>query len=120
MIRHGGERMCRNLERLWREKWFLAWTPTYTGSRSGVIQISDDVPGSPQTIPLTGPVVQATATVTPTNGMTFAAQLVGTTSVGQNVTITNSGSRASVTPSTDFRLGNNCKAGIAAGARGKK
>jgi hypothetical protein len=99
--------------------------PTQAGNRSAAIQISDNAPGSPQTISVSGPAVQATATITPANlMMTFGPQLAGTTSsAAQNVTITNGGSGSAiltvnstaVSPALDFSLANNCKSGLAAG-----
>jgi hypothetical protein len=99
--------------------------PTQAGSRAAIIQISDNAPGNPQTIPVSGPAVQATATISPANlMMAFGSQLAGTaSSAPQNVTITNGGSgaailtvsNASLNPSTDFTLTNNCKSGLATG-----
>ena len=101
------------------------FNPTQAGNRSAVIQISDNAPGNPQTIPLAGPAVQATATITPVNlMMNFGSQLAGTTgTAAQNVTITNGGSggailtinNATLNPATDFTVANNCKSGLAAG-----
>jgi hypothetical protein len=101
----------------------VAFDPTHSGNRSAVVAIADDVPGSPQTVPLSGSAVQATATVSPIGPLTFGSQLVGTASATQTVTITNSGSGAAVlsvnsasaTPFADFTLVNNCKSGVAAG-----
>ncbi len=100
------------------------FTPKQAGTRSAVVQISDNAPQNPQTIPLSGTAVQATAAVAPTGGLSFASQLAGTASTAQNVTVTNSGSGAAIlsvsnatlSPSGDFTLANNCKSGVAAGA----
>jgi len=103
----------------------VVFDPTQAGNRAAVIQISDNAPGNPQTIAVTGSAVQAMATIAPASlMMSFGAQLAGAASgTAQNVTITNSGtgaailtvSNASLRPATDFTLTNNCKAGLAAG-----
>jgi hypothetical protein len=104
----------------------VIFDPTQAGSRAAAIQISDNAPGSPQTIPLTGSAVQATASIARASGtMTFGSQLAGTaSSPAQNVTITNSANapavltvtNAALNPPTDFTLANNCKSGLAASA----
>ncbi|HEY0702720.1 MAG TPA: choice-of-anchor D domain-containing protein, partial [Candidatus Acidoferrales bacterium] len=102
----------------------LAFAPKQAGNRSAVVQLSDNAPQNPQTIPLSGTAVQATAAIAPATGLPFSAQLAGTASTAQNVTVTNSGSGAAIltvssatlTPAGDFTLANNCKSGLAAGA----
>ena len=103
----------------------VVFNPTQAGNQSAVIQISDNAPGNPQTIPLTGSAVQAIAQIVPANLMlTFGSQLAGTTgTAAQNVTITNCGSGAAIltvsgatlNPATDFTLANNCTSGLAVG-----
>lgn len=102
----------------------VTFKPESAGSRSALIQILDSAPGSPQTIPLSGTAVQATASISPATLEPFGAQLAGTTSAApQNVKITNSGggaavltvSNASLNPSANFTLANNCATGLAAG-----
>lgn len=103
---------------------YVTFNPTQAGSRSGVVQISDNAPQNPQTIPLSGTALQATAAVAPAGGLSFASQLAGTAGTAQNVTVTNSASGAAIlsvnnvtlSPSGDFTLANNCKSGVAAGA----
>jgi len=67
----------------------VLFTPTATGSRSGSLTLTDNASGTPQTVSLsgtgTGPVVSLSAR------LTFSAQLVGTTSSSQAVTLTNTG-----------------------------
>jgi hypothetical protein len=102
----------------------LTFTPKQAGSRSAVVQISDNAPGNPQTIPLSGTAVQATAAVAPAGGLNFASQLAGTAGTAQNVTVTNSGSggavlsvsSATLSQPGDFTLASNCKTGVAAGS----
>ncbi len=101
----------------------VTFNPKQAGSRSAVVQISDNAPENPQTIPLSGTAVQATAAISPAGGLSFATQLAGTAGTAQNVTVTNSGSGAAIlsissatlSPAGDFTLANNCKAGVAAG-----
>ncbi len=67
----------------------VTFTPTATGSRSGSLTLTDNASGSPQMVSLsgtgTGPVVSLSSP------LTFSAQLVGTTSSSQTVTLTNAG-----------------------------
>ncbi len=67
----------------------VTFTPTASGSRSGSLTLTDNASGSPQTVSLsgigTGPAVSLSAP------LTFSAQLVGTTSSFQTVTLTNTG-----------------------------
>jgi len=76
------------------------FAPTGGGTRTAMVGITDDAPGSPQTITLTGTGLQAAVTLAPMS-LTFANQLVGTTSSAQSVTLSNSGT---VTVSGDFAL----------------
>src|SRR5205085_2953321 len=68
----------------------LRFTPTAAGARAAVLTVSDDAAGSPQTVALAG---TGTAPVggLDTSSVSFADQLVGTTSAEQMVTLTNSG-----------------------------
>src|SRR4029077_19294133 len=62
---------------------FVTFTPTAVGPLSGLITITDDGAGNPQTVPLNGNGVGvAAASVSPTN-LTFPDQAVGTTSAPQ-------------------------------------
>jgi Beta-propeller repeat/Abnormal spindle-like microcephaly-assoc'd, ASPM-SPD-2-Hydin len=71
----------------------ISFTPPATGPANDTLTITDDAAGSPQTIPLTGvglpPGPIATLAPSPLNFT--AAQLVGTTSAAQPVTLTNTG-----------------------------
>ena len=71
----------------------IHFTPTATGTRTGVLTIPDNAPNSPQTVSLTGTGGQSgpALSLSPTS-LTFAAQTVGTTSSAQFVTVTNTGS----------------------------
>ena len=65
----------------------VTFTPTVTGSASGTLSITDNASNSPQSVTLSGTGVQP-VTVTPAS-LTFASQVVGTTSAAKSVTLTN-------------------------------
>ena len=64
----------------------VTFTPQYNGSQNAALSISDDAPGSPQTVPITA--VGTAVQLTPSS-LTFGNQAVGTTSAAQTVTVTN-------------------------------
>jgi len=64
--------------------------PTATGTRNAAVSVSDNAPNSPQTVTLTGTGVVAAVTLSPSS-LTFATQLISTTSAPQTVTLTNTG-----------------------------
>ena len=70
----------------------ITFTPGQLGPRTAALTITDNAPGSPQSVPLsgTGVVSGPNATLTPTS-LTFATQLVGTTSPPQFITLSNYG-----------------------------
>jgi hypothetical protein len=91
--------------------------PIATGALNGSIVIVHNAPGSPATVTLTGtgtPRPQPLITVTA--ALTFADQIIGTSSAAQSITLTNSGTAAlvisAITPSGtnvgDFSLSGNC------------
>lgn len=95
----------------------ILFTPTQSGTRSGVFTITDSA--GTQTAQLTG-VGQSPATDTLTPGaLTFSAQQIGTTSPVQQVTLTNAGDvaltliTASITAG-DFTATNGCGPSLAA------
>ncbi len=92
----------------------VTFTPTATGVQTGSITIVDNAAGSPHAITLSGtgaavpaPVVSLTAT-----SLTFASQVVGTTSASQSVTLTNTGNAAltitSIAASAQYGQTNTC------------
>jgi hypothetical protein len=97
----------------------VTFAPTATGSRTGTIVFTDSAPNSPQTISLSGtagaPANSLSATL-----LTFAAQLVGSSSTSQAVTLTNSGNTtmtiSGVSAAGDFTQTNNCPANLASAA----
>src|SRR5262249_1301706 len=54
-------------------------TPTVTGIRAGAVTITDNAPGSPHQLPLTGTGGVPVVSLTPSS-LSFASQAVGTTS----------------------------------------
>jgi FG-GAP-like repeat/Abnormal spindle-like microcephaly-assoc'd, ASPM-SPD-2-Hydin len=97
----------------------VTFTPTAAGNRTGAIAITDNANTSPETVSLSGTGVSAAATLSPAS-VTFAAQSIGTSSAGQVVSLTNSGTLAltisSITVAGDFAQSNTCGTNLAAGA----
>lgn len=103
----------------------VTFTPSAAGTRTASVSIADNATGSPQTVSLsgTGTTVSPVVSLAPTN-ITFSSQTVGTTSSGQNITLTNTGTAAlsvtgvsiSGTNSGDFSQTNTCGSSVAAGA----
>lgn len=99
----------------------VVFNPSGAGNRAGAISVTDDAPGSPQTVTLSGTGVTSAPSVglNPTT-LTYGGQLVGAGSTPQAVTLTNSGNAAlditSIIASGDFSQSNNCSASLGAGA----
>ena len=99
----------------------VTFSPTISGTENATVTLADDAPDSPESTSLTGVGIGAgpAVTLSPTT-LTFASQLVNTTSPAQNVTLTNTGTGTlnitSIVPSGDFAETNNCGTTIAAGA----
>ncbi len=98
----------------------VTFTPTGTGARNGTLTITDNsngVPGSQQTVSLTGTGINPGACLSPTL-LSFGNQVLNTTSVPRKVTLTSCGTTnlilfsISVTGanSGDFAQTNNCPA----------
>lgn len=68
----------------------VTFKPTNIGTRNAAVSITDNAPGSPQSIPLTGVGVLPAVTFSPTS-LTFPTQIVFTTSPAQQATLTNTG-----------------------------
>ncbi|MGH9592930.1 MAG: choice-of-anchor D domain-containing protein, partial [Bryobacteraceae bacterium] len=73
----------------------VAFTPSASGTRSGLLTVIPSTPLTPQSIALTGNGQAGTVSVTPTS-LTYASQNVGTTSASQAVLLRNT-SNAQVT-----------------------
>jgi Beta-propeller repeat/Abnormal spindle-like microcephaly-assoc'd, ASPM-SPD-2-Hydin len=89
----------------------MTFTPTSGGARTGTLSITDNAPGSPHTVALSGSGYVTTATVAP-SALTYGNQTLGTTSASQSIVVTNTGANpitvSAVTPSVDFGQTNNC------------
>lgn len=96
----------------------ITFTPAQLGPRTAALTITDNAPGSPQSVPLNGFGVTSgpNATLSPTS-LTFAIQLVGTTSPAQSVTLSNYGTMllniTSIIASGDFSQSNTCGLSLA-------
>lgn len=71
----------------------VIFTPTAIGTRTSTVTITDNAADSPQTVSLSGTSLGSTGTVAPTS-LSFGNQGIGTASVAQNVTLSNSGNVA--------------------------
>jgi hypothetical protein len=94
----------------------VSFAPTSSGPQSGTLTIPDNVPGSPQTVSLSGLVTNVF--VLPTQ-LSFGNQFVGTTSPARTATLTNaSGSTLTILgigTSGDFAQNNTCGNSLAPG-----
>jgi hypothetical protein len=99
----------------------VTFTPKAQGVRTASISITDNAPGSPQTVPLTG---RGTFLQWWPRSMNLGNQPVGTSSAGRSVTLTNAGpvpitlfsiGMAGVNPG-DFSQTNNCGPSLIPGA----
>jgi FG-GAP-like repeat/Abnormal spindle-like microcephaly-assoc'd, ASPM-SPD-2-Hydin len=99
----------------------VQFEPTETGLLSGSITLTDNGPGSPQTVALTG---TGTAVVLAPLGVFFGSQTIGMTSAPYTFTLTNDGSTHLTVSSITigganpiaFAETNNCSSGIGGGA----
>ncbi|HUI44199.1 MAG TPA: choice-of-anchor D domain-containing protein [Terriglobia bacterium] len=97
----------------------VTFTPVIVGSTTGALAINDSAVGSPQVVLLTGTGVAEPAVTLSATSLTFASQIVNTTSDAQVLTITNSGTApltiSGVTATAGFAETNTCTASVAAG-----
>lgn len=97
----------------------VTFSPTTTGSATGVVTITDNATDSPQTVTLSGTGI-ADASLSPAT-LSFGSHTVGTTSNPLSATLTNNQITAltitSVTVSGDFAQTNNCGASLAGKAK---
>jgi hypothetical protein len=98
----------------------VTFKPTATGTRTGVLTITDNASPATQTVSLTGTGVVAPVVSLSPASLTFPGQPVGTSSSAQRVTLKNTGSAVltitSITVSGDFSQTNTCGSSVAAGA----
>jgi Beta-propeller repeat/Abnormal spindle-like microcephaly-assoc'd, ASPM-SPD-2-Hydin len=100
-------------------KFVITFTPSAVGSRSGSIAIVDSALGSPHVINLGGTGAGPLVTLSPLS-VTFSATSVGTTSLQQAVSLTNSGNASlyisGISIFGDFSQTNNCGTFLGAGS----
>jgi 6-phosphogluconolactonase (cycloisomerase 2 family) len=103
----------------------LIFSPTVAGARQASLATTDNAPGSPQLIPLSGIGAAPLPAVTLVPGsLTFATTTQGSTSTAQTITVTSLGPGplhiSSVLPGganpADFQLSNACSGAYPAGA----
>jgi uncharacterized repeat protein (TIGR03803 family) len=101
----------------------VTFAPEATGNRSAAISVTDNAPGSPQSLPLSGVGVLPAVTFSPTS-LNFGSQTVGSSSSPLKTTLTNTGQGvltiASIgiagTNSNEFAQTNNCPASLSPNA----
>jgi hypothetical protein len=91
----------------------VSFKPTKLGPRTAALTITDNAAGSPQSVPLSGVGVTSGPNATlSAKSLTFATQLVGTTSPERAVTLTNWGTAeldiTSIVASGDFSEKEDC------------
>jgi len=93
--------------------------PQSVGAISGTMSVVDNAPASPQTVALSGTGLGAIPALSPTS-LTFALQVVGTSSASQAVTLSNTGNASltinSITSPSGYSQTNTCGSSVAAGA----
>jgi FG-GAP-like repeat/Abnormal spindle-like microcephaly-assoc'd, ASPM-SPD-2-Hydin len=93
----------------------VTFKPTQQGSRSASLSVSYKGIGSPQTVPLSGTGVSVTVSLTPSK-LKFATQLIGTTSLPQTATLTNTSNQvvniSNISTSGPFQQTNNCPSSL--------
>jgi hypothetical protein len=86
------------------------------GGQSGTLTIADDAAGSPHVVSLSGTGIGPVASLS-SNTLSFAGQIVGTTSAAQALTLSNSGNAplaiSSITATGDYALTHNCVSPLA-------
>ncbi len=96
----------------------VAFAPTAAGTRTGTLAFDDNAAGSPQTVALSGSGTSAAAVGLAPASLTFAAQVLQSSSSTQAATLVNTGNAplaiTSVTASGDFTETNTCGTGLAA------
>jgi hypothetical protein len=92
---------------------FVTFTPAATGTRTAAVSVTDNAPGSPQTVSLTGTGILPVVTLTPSS-LNLGNVLLGSTSAPQNVTLSVNGPMtiSSITTSAQFSQTNTCGSGF--------
>jgi hypothetical protein len=99
----------------------VTYTPTGGGERDAAVSVTDNVPGSPQLIPLGGQTPPAPIVGISPATVVFPSQYVGTSGLPQTLTVTNTGfATLSITSATgspaDFGVLSNCTNPVVVGS----
>ena len=99
----------------------VTFTPLSEGSFNAAIRISDNLPGSPQLVPLSGSTLPGPVVSLSPPSISFSNQYVGTSGLPQTVTLTNTGNAtltitAINTTAADFGELSTCGNSVAVGA----
>jgi uncharacterized repeat protein (TIGR03803 family) len=91
----------------------VTFTPSQLGSANAVLAVTDNAPGSPQGVALTGIIGSSAGVSFSPTTLTFPAQYVGTSGLPQTLTVTNIGNAtltisSAVSSSSDFGTLSNC------------
>lgn len=96
----------------------VVFSPTSTGTQTGLLSVADNAIGSPQTVSLIGVGTAPQVSLSPTS-LSFATQLVNTVSAPQPVTLTNTGTAtltiSSIVTGSSFGQTNSCGGSVKAG-----
>lgn len=97
----------------------VTFAPKAAGGRSASLNVSYKGVGSPQSVALTGTgIAPSTVSLKPSN-LTYATQLVGTTSLPKTATLTNTGDQAvnisDISTAGPFSEANNCPSSLQVG-----
>jgi hypothetical protein len=97
----------------------VTFTPSAEGKRTGNLTLKDNAASGYQNIPLVGTGLAPVASLSSTS-LTFATQLLNTTSPPQNMTLTNTGNQTlnitSIAASGNFAESNTCPSSLAVNA----
>jgi hypothetical protein len=98
----------------------VTFKPTAAGSRTGAVTITDNAPGSPHVIELSGTGATGPLVTLSPEQLAFATQNAGSESAVKSVTVSNAGvdvlSITSISAGGDFAQTNNCGSTVAVGA----
>ena len=97
----------------------VTFRPNAAGSRQGILTVTDNASGSPQTVSLAGTGLVPIASLSPTS-LSFGSQVIGTASASQTLTLSNTGGAplaiSGIAISGDFSQSGSCGSTLAAGA----
>ena len=101
----------------------VTFTPSSTpGAKSASVQLTDNAPASPQLVPLSGTGIEPVITLSPAK-VAFPAQLVGTTSAVETLTVKNGASGtdtlriSSISLTGNFQQTNTCASPVPVGSQ---